>query len=465
MKLPSLLALLQLLVPSTTAFLFAVSYTDICDDLCTCPSNILEARHQMLDCSDRNISSLPENIKFPEEVTGVDFTRNRMTRITTKSFSSNRNLLNIDFSDNELRILLGGAFQNLPNLQSLVFKNNKLSDIHGQAFAGLANLTKLDLSYNELTSLPEDVFAPLSNLQELILNFNQLAHVDKISLAHNPALRKVHLSSLGIRTLHPHFFPRNLTKLDELSLAFNDLAEIPVKALHHIKDSLKDLDVSGNPIKDLGAYSFYGLKNLKNLRLDQMLKLETIDAFAFGDLTHLETCTLRYMPRISYVDEMAFYGNKNGTKKSILLRDFTFSFSMLSTLPEKLLDWSRLRYVDLRYNKWHCDCNMRWIKNSTLLKLTGSKMVCSSPKTLTGKPITRIPEDQMTCSKPQAVVTSHESLGIIIGILIAGIGVSLGTVAFLVYRRHGWLFVRPQGNYAHIDRGAEEITVIQDVEM
>lgn len=465
MKRVTALASLPLLLPVTSGFLFGITYTDICDALCRCPSDILQARNEALDCRDRNITSLPDNTLFPEEVTRVDFTRNRIENIATSSFSNNEKLISIDFSDNDVRILPEWAFRYLPYLQYLSFKNNKLTDIHEKAFAGLANLTTLDLSYNELTTLPKDVFALLPNLQELILNFNQLTHVDEISLNQNAALQTLHLSSLGIKTLHPYFFPRNLTKLSKVSLAFNEMTEIPAKALHHIKDSLEDLDFSGNPIKDLGAYSFYGLSNLKTLRLDQMLKLETIDAFAFGDLIHLETCTLRYMPKISYVDEMAFYGNKNGTKKPIVVQDFTFSFSVLTTLPERLLDWSKIRYVNLRYNKWTCDCSMKWIKNSSLLELTGSKMVCSSPIILRGKKLTDVPAEQMTCSEHEVEVTSNQSLGIIIGILIAGIGVSLATVALLVYWRQGWLFVRPTSTYVHIQRGAEEITVIEDVEM
>ena len=40
------------------------------------------------------------------------------------------------------------------------------------------------------------------------------------------------------------------------------------------------------------------MNKLRTLILEQMLKLENVDEYAFGDLTSLDTFTIQYMPRI-----------------------------------------------------------------------------------------------------------------------------------------------------------------------
>lgn len=459
----TLVSVLLILVSRGNGFLFSTTYKNLCE-ICTCPLDLLEASQKGVDCRDRNLNELADDMTVPEGVTRIDFSRNHIKSISAAAFRDIPQLTYIDFSDNDLQTLPKEVLQPLTNLKSLILKNNKLQTIDEKAFVGLGNLTTLDLSYNKLKKLPSGVFAELPKLEELILDFNPIEQLKGKLLAHNPLLRALHLSDVGIETVHPQFFPANLTKLETLSLAYNKISVIPSKALFHLRYSLKDLDLSGNPIKAIGAYSFYGLHNLQHLRLDQMLKLKTIDAFAFGDLRHLESCSIRYMPKIISIDPKAFYGSENVTEGPIAVEDFTLSFSILSTLPEGLLDWEKLRYINIQYNHWKCDCNMKWVKTSPLLEMAGNHIVCSTPLRLRGFRMSDIPEEDLVCSYMPEHLTANQSLGFLIGLLIAGVGVSLATVALLVYWRQGWLFKPPQGEYTNIERGASAITVVDDME-
>ncbi|KAK7077338.1 hypothetical protein SK128_003774 [Halocaridina rubra] len=408
MKFP-LITIFLMLTSRSHCWFFGSLSTDICDKLCKCPTDLHEVREKGLDCRDRNIQDLPDELAIPDTIAKVDFSRNHIGQLLDITFNTNNKILYLDFSDNDIEHLYDNVFQTVPNLKNLLLRNNKLKSISEKAFVGVTNLTSLDLSYNQLENLPSSAFESLTALEELILDFNPLVRPDLLLLANNSQLRSLSLSEVGIETLHPDFFPENLKKLEKLSLAHNDISFVPTKALFRIRESLKELDLSGNPIQTLGAYSFYGLSNVRSLRLDQMLKLETIEEFAFGDLRHLETCILRYMPRIVTIHPKAFRTANNKTEMIIPVEDFTFSFSILSTLPEKLLNWSTLQYADMKYNHWNCDCQMQWVKNSSLLEKVGSHMLCSKPIHLRGHSIINIPEKDFVClAEEPETLTRHQ---------------------------------------------------------
>ncbi|CAL4088842.1 unnamed protein product, partial [Meganyctiphanes norvegica] len=256
-------------------------------------------------------------------------------------------------------------------------------------------------------------------------------------------------------------------RLEKLVLGHNKISVVPTKALWHLRDTLKELDLSGNPIKSFGAYSFFKMNKLRTVMLSQMLKLETIDEYAFGDLTSLDTITIQYMPRIRKLHPKAFYYQKNGTEHVIPISDFTWSFSILSALPEKLLDWDKLRFLSLEYNHWECDCNLAWIKNSTVERLAGDHMVCSSPLELRGVHLKQIHKEHLTCNK-RSSSTQYKNptqIGLMLGLMLLGIGGSMTTVAILVYWRQGWLCRRPDTSaYNQIERTSDTITISEDME-
>ncbi|KAG7156529.1 Leucine-rich repeat-containing protein 4C-like [Homarus americanus] len=146
---------------------------------------------------------------------------------------------------------------------------------------------------------------------------------------------------------------------------------------------------------------------------------------------------------------------------AIRVEDFTFSFSILTTLPEDLLPWEHLRQVSLVYNQWNCDCNMKWVKSSPLMDLVGVRMVCSQPPRLRGRHLKGVDEKDLLCG--HEIASSRKAFGFLAGLMAVGIVASLGTVALLVYWRRGWLCRRPAGVYTNIERTPKTITVADEL--
>nr|XP_053655286.1 leucine-rich repeat neuronal protein 3-like isoform X2 [Cherax quadricarinatus] len=440
----------------------------LCPDTCTCPTQLVPASRSGIDCHDANITHLPDELEIPAQYTSVDFSRNSIGELSMSTFSGCcSGLLRLDLSDNEVQQLPALVLQHLPSLSTLLLKNNKLTIIDSAAFVGLHNLTRLDLSYNKLEVLPEDVLEPLVCLQELLLGFNPLVTLNPSLFTHNTALTKLDLAALRLNTLPNNLF-LNMMNLEEVSLAQNNMTVVPTKALYPVRYTLTRLDLSGNPFQSLGAYSFYKQHNLRTIILERLLHLETIEAYAFGDLHSLETVVFRYMPRIKYIDPKAFHEmavdteTKGGVDRALTVEDFTFSFSVLATLPEELLPWQHLRQARLEYNHWNCDCQMKWVKTSPLMDLVDNRMVCSKPKRLRGHRLKYIKEEDLNCD-PEPI-SQARSFGFLAGLMVAGLCVSLATVALLVYWRQGWLCRRPVGAYSRIERGPTTITIADELE-
>ncbi|KAG0716855.1 Carboxypeptidase N subunit 2 [Chionoecetes opilio] len=406
---------------------------DLCQGVCECPQDLVMARQRGIDCVQRNITAIQDGLDIPKVFPSITFARNHIKTLSPATFASSSSLLTLDLSENDLESLPGGAFTPLMALSTLNLRNNNISALDPEAFVGLHNLTRLDLSYNGLTSLPEGVFGDLTSLQELYIGFNPLVNLNGSLLAHTPSLKTLDLSQLGLQHIPPSLLMANLSQLQRVSLAYNELRVVPSRALRHLGASLLHLDLSGNLFTSLDAYSFDGLENLRSLTLEQMFRLVTIDAYAFGDLTRLETLVLRYMPWMESIDSKAFHRIVEGKESSLRLADFTFSYSSLHTLPEHLLPWEHLRYISLHLNHWRCDCHMRWVKNATeLLRQTGKTMITM--------------------------------FVFLVVVMTAGLSASLATIALLVYWRRGWLCRRPKGAYSSVRRSGSTITITEEVD-
>ena len=105
-----------------------------------------------------------------------------------------------------------------------------------------------------------------------------------------------------------------------------------------------------------------------------MIYLAEIEAYAFTELINLKTVIIRYLPKIQYVDAKAFTGTVNEKEFKSPVQDFTFSYSIIKSLPEELFDWDNMKYLDLHNNRWHCDCEYAWIKGSAVEKMVGESM-------------------------------------------------------------------------------------------
>ncbi|XP_022109693.1 toll-like receptor Tollo [Acanthaster planci] len=319
----------------------------------------------------------------------------------------------------------------LPNLERLVVSGNDLLDIPCEDFLLFPFLKYLDLSLNSITAIPEACFSMLGELGILKLNNNRIA-----------ALRR------------GAFF--NSYSILDLDLSVNQIRELPPGTF--IGTYLRTLDLSNNRIRRLNNGSFVGLEHLWDLflmknRIDRLTRailrpLESLDILdlrmnrlirvsnQFCNMSSLSNLALSGN-LIEYISPGAFRGSNN--LKGIFLND-----NRIRTVMEETFDLPNLVAVKLDDNPWHCDCQMRWIreamfpdsKRHTWMQYTDAMGVtsytgitCSSPPSFANFSVFMIKESDIF----RLICTNYVSplaIEIIVGISFAII--ALSTLCYVV---------------------------------
>ncbi len=102
-----------------------------------------------VDCSGRNLGSIPDDI------------------------TNERNVLHLDFSHNDIGTIDSETFSTFTSLLDLDLSHNKISGLHLLSFQGLQNLKVLNISHNQLkmpSSFMPGVFQPLHSLEILVMH-------------------------------------------------------------------------------------------------------------------------------------------------------------------------------------------------------------------------------------------------------------------------------------------------------
>ena len=182
------------------------------------------------------------------------------------------NLSILFLSDNQLTKIEG--LEKLVNLSTLYLSNNQLTKIEG--LENFASLSTLDLSENRLTKI--EGLEKLTNLSILHLTFTQLTKIEGLDkLANLSTLylwgnqltkiegldKLVNLSTLylNINQLTKIKGLENLANLSRLNLSSNQLTKI--EGLDALFQSLREINLSNNPISELPADSLGNLEAIK----------------------------------------------------------------------------------------------------------------------------------------------------------------------------------------------------------
>ncbi|KAI0980461.1 hypothetical protein GJ496_002867 [Pomphorhynchus laevis] len=328
-KANSLLLRLGVKKPSTNLLYSKVQYDPTPEDVDfsqICQTGILEDNTDYIDCSARNLQSIPI---FSE--------------------SSACDILNL--SSNKIRELPSGSFKNLRILK-LYLENNPILNVHPDAFHGLKQpLEELSLSFDnrqsssDRSSIPISISSHLKDLVVLTL-FNLM--LEKIPLELTSSFQRLtHLSLIDCNINNVSSLVQMSERLTYLDISKNRLHSLRLNFL----SKLRKLIVDRNRISLLTLNSLPKSKHLQLFSCRSNI-LHEVDHQAFASLplkvlllsmNKLKANGLKFLNELAHVEELDLADN-------LLDRLPHHAFAAASsTLSELRLDGNQLVVIEGSY--------------------------------------------------------------------------------------------------------------------
>ncbi|XP_041838197.1 toll-like receptor 3 [Melanotaenia boesemani] len=388
------------------------------------------------DCSHLQLSAVPSDL--PRNITSLDMSHNRLSRILPDSLNRYSGLLHLNISYNSITKLDEGLCQSLPLLQTLNLEHNEVHllkkedlshctgltwlnmasnrlKLQGEPFSVLEKLKFLDVSMNKLQSAKLGSQPQLPSLVSLSLGFNDFNSLDRedFSFLHlSPFLEVLNMSSVSLKTLESGCFKPisglHMLTLDGSSMGtklisklFSELSDTVVEVLSLQKmklitltnatfaglqnTNLTFLDLSSNGMSKIEEGSFQWLPRLQTLILSDN-NIKHLTKGTFQGLKRLKKLQLTkalvksHTSAIPIIDDFSF--QPLSTLESLILQRTTFvevtehTFSGLTSLTELDLSWSSYMHTPQRN-----------ITNKTFASLSASPL---RKLNLTGNALTQI---------------------------------------------------------------------------
>uniref|UniRef100_A0A4W4H7L6 Uncharacterized protein n=1 Tax=Electrophorus electricus TaxID=8005 RepID=A0A4W4H7L6_ELEEL len=382
-----------------------------CLRLCKCgirpwfspSSNYMEV--QTVDCNDLGLQSLPEKLPADTQVlllqsnniakidkplndlanlTEVDLSQNNISSLRDIYLGHLAQLLSLHLEENRISSLHDNCLAHLPNLQELYVNHNLLSQISPGAFQGLDNLLRLHLNSNQLRLIRKEWFHPLSQLEILMMGENPIAQIADMNFEHLSNLRSLVLARMNLGEI-PDNALLGLYKLESISFYDNKFTKVPQMALRNVH-TLKFLDLNKNPIERIRRGDFVDMIHMKELGINSMPELVSIDGFAVANLPELTKIEATNNPRLSYIHPNAFH-------KLPRLETLMLNNNALSALHQVTIEsLPSLQEVSLHSNPIYCDCVVRWINmNKTKIRFMESDaLLCMGPPEFEGRQVRHV---------------------------------------------------------------------------
>ncbi|UPR04217.1 leucine-rich repeat domain-contataining protein [Chloropicon primus] len=150
-----------------------------------------------------------------------------------------------------------------PQLEVLQLGGNQIHSVKGLQLAGLRSLKTLFVQDNSISKI--DGLVKLPNLQELILDGNRIKYLESTSLQHIRGLRELRLDDNGLRSLQHLCVSSNIVVLHAANNRISDIVDIDHLAV--LKDTLTELNLSGNPVARKGVYRSYTVMRFPLLQM------------------------------------------------------------------------------------------------------------------------------------------------------------------------------------------------------
>ncbi|KAM6217796.1 leucine-rich repeat neuronal protein 2 [Rhynchocyon petersi] len=404
-------------VAGTTAAVPVVPWRVPCPPRCACQirpwytprSSYREAT--TVDCNDLFLTAVPPAL--PAGTQTLLLQSNSIVRVDQSELSYLANLTELDLSQNSFSDARDCDFLALPQLLSLHLEENQLTRLEDHSFAGLSSLQELYLNHNQLYRIAPRAFAGLGNLLRLHLNSNLLRAIDSrwfemlpsleilmiggnkvdaiLDMNFRPlaSLRSLVLAGMNLREISDYAL-EGLQSLESLSFYDNQLGRVPKRALEQVP-GLKFLDLNKNPLQRVGPGDFANMLHLKELGLNNMEELVSIDKLALVNLPELTKLDITNNPRLSFIHPRAFHHLPQ--METLMLNN-----NALSALHQQTVEsLPNLQEVGLHGNPIRCDCVIRWA-NATGTRvrfIEPQSTLCAEPPDLQRRPVREVPFREM----------------------------------------------------------------------
>ncbi|XP_060556353.1 toll-like receptor 4 [Ruditapes philippinarum] len=277
-----------------------IPHVDInCKTLVNCSCGNDRVYGQVVDCSKRNITEIPQ---FPKETSVLLLSRNQIKSIKDGAFKNLKYLKYLDMSQNELQNLTNGSFHGLEGLCVLKLTGNQIKytnvTIPESTFRDLNNLIYLEFQQNLDEQFPEEMYP-------------------SIALSALTELQFLHIDGLNNRPFQVEF--QNLSKLSNLSLIGEPYRRCKMKTIE------KDMFVNFPFLKSLTVVNCYTTR---------------VENGSFAELHWLNSLDL------SYNTELTFASLPNIT---FALRGRTMYLLNLTKIHKTFGDCTNLKANDLQY--------------------------------------------------------------------------------------------------------------------
>lgn len=400
-----------------TAFVLASEGGAHCPALCRCevrpwfsPSSVYREA-PTVDCNDLGLATLPERLPSDTEVlllqtntitdldkpldylaniTEIDLSQNNISFLSDVHLGPLPWLLSLHMEENWVQSLSDSCLPSLPNLQEFYINHNLISSISPLAFQGLGRLLRLHLNSNRLTGINREWFQPLLSLEILMIGENPILRLSDMNFKplvnlHSLVLARMNLSEVPDNVL------AGLENLESVSFFDNLFDRVPRAALKRAQN-LKFLDLNKNPIERIQTGDFVDMVHLKELGINSMPELVSIDGFALNNLPELTKIEATNNPKLSYIHPDAFH-------KLPRLETLMLNGNALSALHRSTVEaLPNLREVSMHSNPIRCDCVIRWINiNKTGVRfMEPDSLFCAEPPEYQGLRVRQVHFLEMT---------------------------------------------------------------------
>ncbi|MBN3325217.1 LRRN2 protein, partial [Atractosteus spatula] len=354
----------------------------------------LPVETQTLRLQSNLISTLDQSeLQGLANLTELDLSQNSFSSTRHLRISDMPRLLSLHLEENQLRHLPDSAFSGFPGLQELYLNHNRLRNISPGAFNGLDNLLRLHLNSNRLGVIDRRWFHALPQLEVLMIGGNPVETIQDLNFKPLVSLRSLVLAGMGLRELSERAL-EGLSSLESISFYDNHLTKVPKEALQKVP-GLKFLDLNKNPIELVQPGDFRDMLHLKELGLNNMDQLVSIEHSALENLPELTKLEITNNPRLSYIHPQAF--QRLSSMESLMLNS-----NALSALHrETVRSLPGLQEISLHTNPIRCDCLIRWVgaeDDKPVRFIEPQSTFCSEPPELKARRVKEVSFREMADS-------------------------------------------------------------------